>query len=83
MDGAAMTVFGITLGDYGAGALLALFIVLIFLGRWVPSKERDQWRDLALKSADQVDRLIESVEPMVKFITELKERSPKQRGDDQ
>lgn len=81
-----MTIFGISLTDYGAGALVALFIILIFLGRWVPSRERDQWRELALKSADQVDRLIESVEPMVKFISELKEqqavrdRAPEQRG---
>lgn len=81
-----MEVFGIKLTEYGPTALCALFIILIFLGYWVPRKDRDYWRDAALKSADQVDRLIASVEPMVNFITELKKqaeaiRKPKQGGD--
>jgi hypothetical protein len=75
-----MTVFGIHLTDYGPEALCALFIILVFLGYWVPRKDRDYWRDAALKSSEQVDKLIESVEPMVSIVKELKEQMRGQNG---
>lgn len=77
-----MTVFGVSLSDYGPAALCALFIILIFLGYWVPRRDRDYWRSAALKSAEQVDKLIESIEPMSGFIRELKRQAvdaPKQK----
>lgn len=70
-----MDVFGIHLADYSAEALVALFVVLIFLGVWRPGREVKQWQRAAEQSADQVDRLIESVEPMVKFIQAAKEKA--------
>ena len=83
-----ISVFGISLGDYSGEALSALFVILIFLGVWRPKREVDEWRKAAERSADQVDRLIASVEPMVKFIQELKEQTragdgqAPSRGDD-
>lgn len=67
-----MTVFGITLTDYSGEALAALFVVLVFLGVWRPRSEVKMWQQQAERSADQVDKLLISVEPMVKFIGELK-----------
>jgi hypothetical protein len=79
-----MSVFGITLSDYGPEALVALFIILIFLGVWVPGREARRWQQAAERSADQVDQLIESLEPILAVIRSLKEQTgekPKQGGD--
>ena len=81
-----MEVFGIKLTSYGPEALCALFIILVFLGYWVLKRDRDYWRNAALKSSEQVDKLIESLDPMVAFISELKKQTverekPKQGGD--
>lgn len=70
-----MEIFGLKITDYSAEGLVALFIILIFLGYWVPRRDRDYWRTAALKSAEQVDKLIESVQPMVIFIKEIKEQT--------
>lgn len=69
-----MDVLGIHLNDYSAEALVALFVILIFLGVWVPRREVTKWQRAAERSADQVDKLIASVDPMVKFIGKLKEQ---------
>lgn len=76
-----MKVFGIELTEWGPTALVALFVILIFLGVWRPGREIKQWQTAAEKSAAQVDRLIESVEPMVKFIRELKEQRERELRD--
>lgn len=72
-----MEIFGLKLTEYGPEALNALFIILLFTGRVVMAKDRDFWRNSALKSADQVDRLIETLEPI------LSPKTPKQSGDNE
>lgn len=69
-----MKIGPIELTEWGPTALVALFVILIFLGVWVPGREARRWQRAAERSADQVDALIESVEPMVKFIKAAKER---------
>ena len=72
-DDGGLTVLGIHLGNYSGEALAALFVVLIFLGVWRPRSEVRMWQKAAERSADQVDRLTDAIEPMVKTITELRE----------
>lgn len=69
-----MKIGPIELTEWGPTALVALFVILIFLGVWVPGREARRWQQAAERSADQVDRLIESIDPMVKFIKAAKEK---------
>lgn len=68
LSGSGITVLGVTIGDYSGEALAAVFVILIFLGVWVPRRDRDQWRSAALKSADQVDKLLDSLKPIVEYV---------------
>lgn len=77
-----------TIGDVGAGALLAL-VVLLILGGWlVPrrvladaQRDRDNWRDLALELAGQNAILVDggrtTVEALRAIVTEA--TTPDQR----
>lgn len=68
-----MEVFGVKMTDYGGEALAALFVILVFLQVWVPGRALHSWRRHAERSADQVDRLLVAIEPMTKFVKELRE----------
>lgn len=69
-----MDVFGIHLPNTDPEAVLALFVVLFFLGVIVPGWQMRKWEKHAERSAGQVDQLIESLEPMVKVVKLLKDR---------
>jgi hypothetical protein len=79
-----ISVLGVSLGDYSGEALAALFVILVFLGVWVPRSQVKMWQQSAQRSADQVDTLIKSIEPVLAYIRQKQEetdRTPKQGGD--
>lgn len=62
-----MTIWGLTVDPTSAGAagLLGLGVLMVFTGRLIPRsvhldtvRERDQWREIALKSMGHTDALL-------------------------
>ena len=63
---------GISLADWSSGAILAVVVVFILLGRLVPKatldrveKERDHWRSVAEEAIRQNSKLIDAARPSV------------------
>lgn len=82
-----MKVFGIELSDYGPTALCALFIILVFLGYWVPRRQADKWEEAAKRSDALNDKLADNFDLVIQLLRGLtkeagvKERPHKDRSE--
>lgn len=71
----------------GAVGLLMLVAYMVFTGRLVPrqvyrdmEKDRDQWREVALKAIGHNDQLLPAAQITTQFVQHLSERAPAGRG---
>lgn len=59
------------LWDIGAKGLVGLFVILMFTGKVVSSKERDFWRDAFLEEQRQNSKLLAGAETTNKVLRAL------------
>ncbi len=70
---------GIPILDFGAGALVTVFVLAILTGRLIPRRtyddmreERDTWRASAERSAEHATKLLDNSELTVEIVKSVK-----------
>lgn len=83
-----MTIDGLVIGQFSAGALVGFIVILVLTGRLVPRrnledvcKERDSWRQAAEERSAQLSRALESGDLATRALDALSRTAEQRRGE--